>query len=87
MGGNELIPRIGTFFLLVAFVFLMIFMASDFAKVPQFDYLFIGLIILTIGIIFRRKAAPPPSSGRFSGFRNFMSKYNKKDKKDEKDKK
>jgi len=80
---NDFIARIGTFFLLVSFGFLTLFVASDFAKQPQFDYFFIGLILIVIGFLFRRRATPPASSGRFSGVRKILSRNKKEENKDE----
>jgi hypothetical protein len=70
----ELVPRIGTFFILVGIGLIILFMASDFANQPDFDYLFLGLIGLGIGYLFRRRAARSPASGRFGALRRMRTK-------------
>jgi hypothetical protein len=57
--------RIGTFLILLGIFFFIIFIASDFADQPDFDWLFLGLLFLVFGIVLRRRAPPPPPSGRF----------------------
>lgn len=63
---GDFVPRIGTFLILLGVFFFILFLASDFARQPDFDWLFIGMLAVFIGIIFRRKAPAPPPSGRFS---------------------
>lgn len=78
---RELVPRIGTFLILLGIFALVFFLASDFANQPEFDWLFIGLVLMGLGFIFRRRAAPPPSAGRFSMLRKLSE--NAKNRKDE----
>lgn len=82
---EELTPRIGTFLVLLGTFSFIFFLASDFAKQPAFDWLFIGLLLMAIGFGLRRRAAPPPSAGRFSMVRKFRE--NAKKRKEEKAKK
>ena len=63
---GDLSARIGTFLILLGIFFFIIFIASDFAEQPDFDWLFLGILFLVIGIVLRRRAPPPPPSGRFS---------------------
>jgi len=63
---REFVPRIGTFFIILGIFALIFFLASDFANQTDFDWLFIGMVLLGIGFLFRRRAAAPPSAGRFS---------------------
>ena len=63
---KELVPRIGTFLLLLGFFFFIFFLLSDFADTPNFDWLFLGLLLAAVGFGLRRRASPPPPAGRFS---------------------
>jgi UDP-N-acetylmuramyl pentapeptide phosphotransferase/UDP-N-acetylglucosamine-1-phosphate transferase len=82
---EELVPRMGTFFIILGIFALIFFLASDFAKRPDFDWLFIGMVLIGIGIILRRRAPPPPPTGRFSMVRKMRE--NAKKRKEEKAKK
>jgi UDP-N-acetylmuramyl pentapeptide phosphotransferase/UDP-N-acetylglucosamine-1-phosphate transferase len=66
---KELVPRIGTFLILLGIFFFILFLASDFANLTDFDWLFLGLIFVAIGFFFRRRATPPPPAGRFGMIR------------------
>ena len=79
---EELVPRVGTFFVLLGIFALIFFLASDFAKKPEFDWLFIGMVLMGIGLILRRRAPPPPPSGRFGTYRKMRE--NAKKRKEEK---
>ena len=71
----ELIYRVGTFFLLVGFGFVILFILSDAVRQTAFNYLCGGTILLTVGFIFRaqyKRAVPP--SGRFSLMQRFKRK-------------
>jgi predicted membrane channel-forming protein YqfA (hemolysin III family) len=63
---GELVPRVGTFFVLLGIFSLIFFLASDFAKRPDFDWLFWGMVLLGVGFLFRRRAAPQSPADRFS---------------------
>lgn len=88
--------RMGTFFVVMGAGLFLLFVMSDMADKVDFDYFFLGMVLMAIGFYFRRKKAPPPSSGRFTGFKNFWQKMRAgrgggggggKDAKDNKDKK
>ncbi len=66
---NEFIIRIGTFFIVIGIGILILFIASDFANKPDFDYFFLSMLVIGLGWLLRRRKPPPPSSGRFSTFR------------------
>ncbi|RME89173.1 MAG: hypothetical protein D6770_05245 [Anaerolineae bacterium] len=66
MDSDGLIPRIGTFFVIVGVGLIALFAISDFAGMTNFDYFFLGMFVIGLGVLFRRRAAPPPPSGRFS---------------------
>jgi succinate-acetate transporter protein len=82
---SELVPRIGTFLILLGIFSLIFFIASDSAKQPEFDWLFIGMVLMGIGFLFRRRAPPPPSAGRFGMVRKMREDAKKR--KEEKAKK
>jgi hypothetical protein len=63
---DEFIARIGTFFLILGFGLFVLFLASDMADMPQFDYLCLAMLSVSLGWMFRRRKAPPASAGRFS---------------------
>ena len=75
---DELVPRIGTFFVILGIFALIFFLASDFADQPDFDWLFAGLVLLGIGFFFRRRAKPPPASDRFSSIRKMRENAKKR---------
>jgi len=81
-------PRVGTFFILIGIGLLILFAASDVAPGAdvEFDYFFLGVLGVVIGILFRRKAPKPPPSNRFSRLRAMRekSKQRKADKKKKK---
>ncbi len=91
---DDFIARVGTFFTLVGVGLMILFSASviplfdsksqDFQTPTKFDYLFWAVVLLGLGALMRRKAAPPPPSGRFSGIRNFIERHKKQDKKNQK---
>jgi hypothetical protein len=68
-GYKEFLARIGTFFLVLAAFLFILFVSSDMAKSADFDYLFLSLLALGIGWIFRRGRARPAASNRFSWVR------------------
>ncbi len=74
---KEFVPRVGTFLILMGIFFFILFMASEFADKPDFDWFFVGLLFVGIGFFFRRRAAPPPPAGRFSGIRKFRENAKK----------
>ena len=75
---EELVPRVGTFFVLLGIFALIFFLASDFAKKPDFDWLFIGMVLIGIGIVLRRRAPPPPPTDRFSMVRKMRENAKKR---------
>ena len=66
--------RMGTFFVVIGAGVFLLFVLSDVADQVDFDYFFIGMILMAIGYYFRRKKAPPPASGRFTGFINIVNR-------------
>ena len=76
---GNLAARIGTFLVLLGLFFFIIFIASDLAEQPDFDWLFLGLLFLVIGIILQRRAPPPTPSERFSAIRRFRESSRKRD--------
>lgn len=66
---RELVPRVGTFFVMLGIFALIFFLASDFADRPEFDWLFTGMVLMGLGFLLRRRATPPPPAGRFGFIR------------------
>ena len=56
--------RIGTFFLLIGFFSLFLFLLSGFSRHPAFSFFFLGVVTFLIGFQLRR-GRERPSSGRF----------------------
>ena len=83
MDEKDVLPRIGTFFLIMGAGSVFLFVISDMAKDAVFNYLFVGLFLIGIGIAFRRNAKKPETSGRFAMWKKMSSKE-KKDKKEKK---
>jgi hypothetical protein len=75
---EELIIRVGTFFILIGFYLLVLFIASDFAQMTDFDYLFLAVLAIGIGWVLQRRRQPPPPSGRFSSLRKLRENLSKK---------
>lgn len=74
---TEFVARVGTFFLLMGIGFGILFVASDMSASagtglsPDYNYLCIGTILLSLGFALRAQGAPPPQpSGRFRWLRN-----------------
>jgi len=63
---DPFIVRVGVFFFVIGGGIFILFVASDLAKQPDFDYLFVALILIAIGWSMWRRKPPPPSAGRFS---------------------
>ena len=69
------LSRIGTFFILLGLLLLVLFVASDIGSETYFSYFFIGIIMLSVGFFFKRTNAPPPSPGkRFERIRKIQQK-------------
>jgi len=75
---DDLVPRIGTFLMLLGIFAFIFFLASDFSNQTDFDWLFAGVVLFLIGFLFRRRAPPPPPSGRFSGVRKWQEDAKKR---------
>jgi hypothetical protein len=72
---NLFISRIGTFFLLLGLVIIILFVASDIGQETVYTFFFIGVIMLALGWYFKRIGAPPPVQGkRFEGIRTLQQK-------------
>ena len=75
---RELIYRIGTFFLMLGFGLVLLFIISDSADKVNFDYFCWGTILLVIGFIFRAQYKKSfESSNRFGSMRRLFSKKDK----------
>jgi hypothetical protein len=61
--------RVGMFFLVIGAGAFILFIISDLADKPDFDYLFVAMILIAIGWSMWRKKPPPPSADRFAWLR------------------
>ena len=75
---DPIIVRVGTFFFVMGGGVFVLFVVSDFADQADFDYLFISVLLMGIGWIFRRDKAPPPSAGRFAWWNKRRAEAKKK---------
>jgi hypothetical protein len=75
---DDLVPRIGTFLMLLGTFFFILFLASDLSDQTDFDWLFLGVLLFLVGYLFRRRAPSPPPSGRFSGLRKWRENAKKR---------
>jgi hypothetical protein len=65
---NHLLPRVGTFFILVGCGLLILFTGSVLAMEISIRYLLLAAVSFFLGFIFRR-TAPRPEPTRFSSIR------------------
>jgi len=81
---NEFVPRIGTFFLLMGTGAMILFIASDASasinpqNPIQYELLCLGMLLLSVGFLFRRRAAPPPAAERFRLFHKYRESQKRK---------
>ncbi len=79
---NEFIIRVGTFLILLGLGMLILFIASDYANQSNFDYLFWAVLAVTVGLMLRRRKAPPRPSSRFESLRRWTGRSRDEDKED-----
>jgi len=48
---------------------LFLFLLSELAETPDFDFLFLSMLLFGVGWLLRRRRPPPKPTGRFSLFR------------------
>jgi hypothetical protein len=65
---HDIIPRIGTFLILVGCGLMVLFVGSELSQEANFNYFFLSGAILFVGYLFRRRAQPR-ESGRFDVIR------------------
>ena len=75
---EDLIPRIGTFLMLLGLFAFILFVASDLSQQTDFDWLFGGMVLTAAGWFMRRRMSPPPSSGRFSSWNKWRGNIKKR---------
>jgi hypothetical protein len=63
---QELAARMGTFLVVLGIGVLILFVLSDLAKQPDFDFLFGAVLLLSAGWLLQRRRPAQPASGRFS---------------------
>jgi len=65
---SNIIPRIGTFLILMGLGLLILFVGSVSSKDSHYGYLFLSAATLFLGFVFRR-SAPRPEPTRFAAIR------------------
>ena len=75
---DPIIVRVGMFFYVIGGGAFVLFVVSDFAEQADFDYLFVAIVMIGIGWMFRRSKAPPPSAGRFAWWKKTREAAKKK---------
>lgn len=75
---NDFVARVGTFFFVIGFGLFVLFLASDMANTPQFDYLCMAMLSITLGWLLARRRAPAASAGRFSLLRRTRENMRKR---------
>ena len=83
MDNENLIPRIGTFFLIISIALIILFVISDLAETVYFDLFFSGILLGGLGLYLRSRGASPSPSGRFESWRK-MRENKRKDEQAEK---
>ena len=72
---KSFISRIGTFFVLISILILILFIASDMGDTTYFRYFFLGAVLLLAGFFLKRKTAQAPKPGkRFEGLPRIQQK-------------
>ena len=71
---EDLLPRIGTFLMLLGLFAFILFLASDFSNQTDFDWLFGGLVLMAAGWFItwaaKASAVPPGTYGCHAGSMN-----------------
>ena len=76
---KDFFARVGTFFILMGIGLFVLFIASDASTsaasggYANFELLCGSVTLLTVGILFRRTATPPPSAERFRTIRKIRA--------------
>jgi|RifCSP13_1_1023834.scaffolds.fasta_scaffold216171_2 hypothetical protein len=71
---RDLAGRIGSFVIVIGLGILLLFILSELADAPDFDYLFMATLVLGLGWMLRRQRLPVKSSGRFAWLRQRRSR-------------
>jgi hypothetical protein len=70
---SSIISRIGTFFILLGVLVVILFIASDLGKETYFGYFITGIILLVLGFGFKRMSTPAPTENqRFEALRRLQ---------------
>jgi hypothetical protein len=73
---DDFLYRVGVYFFLLAVGFFLLFVASDWSGVTNFDYFCTSLVLFAIGWYFARRRTPSPSqSGRFATVRKWREAW------------
>jgi flagellar biosynthesis component FlhA len=66
---SSIVHRLGTFVTVLGLGVLFLFVLSELAQLPDFDLLFLSMLLFGAGWLLRRRRPPPAPSGRFSMLR------------------
>ncbi len=78
---KDFIARIGTFFYLMAAGLFALFIASDPRAHPEpdtlskYELLCLSVLLVSVGFLFRRTAAPPEAADRFRMIRKIQDRH------------
>jgi len=75
---SELVPRVGTFLILVGIGLIMVFVTYELGGTAHFDYFLISLIFIFIGIRLRLSGKSASPGARFNSVRSIHEKYKQK---------
>lgn len=85
---GSFISRIGTFFILLGLLGVILFVTSDIAKKTNFTYLLMSLVLFICAWFLKRSsAAPAQADTRFQGVRQWQKNRRDAKAKSEKDRK
>jgi hypothetical protein len=78
MEPSELLPRIGTFFILIGLGLMILFVGSVIGNNSNILYLLLAIVTLFLGLLFRRRRKPHVPTTRFGAVRKAQEQGRKR---------